>query len=35
MQQISNPSRGFSLTEIMVACLALGIMLIPVFMMFS
>lgn len=35
MQQVSNPSRGFSLTEIMVACLALGIMLIPVFMMFS
>ncbi|MDD2624460.1 MAG: hypothetical protein PHQ02_06525 [Candidatus Riflebacteria bacterium] len=35
MQNKSNPSQGFSLTEIMVACLALGIMLIPVFMMFS
>ncbi len=28
-------NNGFSITEVMVACLALGIMLVPVFMMFS
>lgn len=28
-------TKGFSLTEIMVSCLVLGIMMVPVFMMFS
>jgi Tfp pilus assembly protein PilV len=28
-------NKGFSITEVMIACLALGIMLLPVFMMFS